>query len=339
MIPKDIDQNGILLISLDFEMFWGIADISDYREKKTLIENVYKVVPRILELFEKYGIHATWATVGALMCETKKEFFDAIPTPFAPQTERLLLKLGLVNDQSPMSCPDTMLFAPQLVEMVSSTIGQEIGTHTFSHFYCDDSSSDPTQFAAELKAAATISNTKGYGFCSAVFPRNQVSEPYTKEIDKSTIKCYRGVERGWIAKLKKKWEPLGVLFWYIDNYIPLQRTCSYKPSEAIQGEKAINLYNSRFFKPFRPKYKYAETLKIWRYKREMKHAAKNGEIYHIYWHPHNFAENSDINFEQIDKLLSFYTLLRDEYGMKTMNMREVCHEIDVILRRDVREGA
>ena len=88
----------------------------------------------------------------------------------------------------------------------------------------------------------------------------------------------------------------------------------------------LNIRSSRFFKPFRPKYSFAEKLKLHRYKKEMLKAAKKGEIYHMYWHPHNFAVDTEVNFTQMEELLAYYSELRRKYGMKSMNMREVAEQ-------------
>ncbi|MFP3339900.1 hypothetical protein R0J91_18120, partial [Micrococcus sp. SIMBA_131] len=53
------------VLSLDFELLWGVYE-SRGSEYYPAIENVFKVVPNLLGLFEKYGISCTWATVGAL---------------------------------------------------------------------------------------------------------------------------------------------------------------------------------------------------------------------------------------------------------------------------------
>ena len=57
-------KRRIFIISLDFELYWGIRDkrtIADYGKN---LRNVHQVVPALLECFQRYGIHATWATVG-----------------------------------------------------------------------------------------------------------------------------------------------------------------------------------------------------------------------------------------------------------------------------------
>ena len=55
---------GTLIVSLDFELFWGMLDVcplDDYREH---VLGGRRAIPELLALFEKYGIHATWAAEG-----------------------------------------------------------------------------------------------------------------------------------------------------------------------------------------------------------------------------------------------------------------------------------
>ena len=320
---KKTKEAGALVISLDFEMFWGIADFADIHEWTPIVERVHVVVPRLLELFQKYGVHATWATVGALMCEGRSEFLERLPKPVSPQTKTMLDKLGFTEQGKGISCPEHILFAPELVRMAAACEGQEIGTHTFSHYYCDDPFSSPEEFAAELAASQKIAEEKGYPFISAVFPRNQISDQFVNVLQHSSLRCFRGVEHGWIAKNRTKLGMLGIILWYLNNYIPIARTCSFFQKDAEQIGCLMNIRNSRFYKPYRPQYAFAERLKLWRYKLEMKSAAKRGEIYHMYWHPHNFAENTEVNFQQMGELLSFYIRLRDRYGMISLNMSEI----------------
>ena len=56
---------GALVISLDFELHWGVRDKcapdGPYREN---LLGARKAIPRILDLFEEFDVAATWATVG-----------------------------------------------------------------------------------------------------------------------------------------------------------------------------------------------------------------------------------------------------------------------------------
>jgi len=57
-------MGGTLLVSLDFELFWGMLDVCSLDAYQENVLGGRKAIPRLLELFEKYGIHVTWATVG-----------------------------------------------------------------------------------------------------------------------------------------------------------------------------------------------------------------------------------------------------------------------------------
>lgn len=65
-------KSGALVISLDFELSWGIRDFESIGNRNKILPT-RQVVPMLLEMFKKYDIHATWATVGFLFFESKTE--------------------------------------------------------------------------------------------------------------------------------------------------------------------------------------------------------------------------------------------------------------------------
>ena len=62
-----------LIVSLDYELFWGMQDIMDLTEYQANIQGGRKAIPQMLELFQKHGIHDTWATVGFLFGKDEEE--------------------------------------------------------------------------------------------------------------------------------------------------------------------------------------------------------------------------------------------------------------------------
>ena len=67
-----MDSNFI--ISLDFELIWGIHEgdiVNSYYSEN--IKGGRKAIPALLQLFEKYGIHATWAVVGLMFAENAED--------------------------------------------------------------------------------------------------------------------------------------------------------------------------------------------------------------------------------------------------------------------------
>src|SRR2546426_12614664 len=54
------------IISLDFELFWGVRDVTTLDRYGANLRGVRDAIPAMLRLFSERGIRATWATVGFL---------------------------------------------------------------------------------------------------------------------------------------------------------------------------------------------------------------------------------------------------------------------------------
>src|SRR5690606_37932394 len=74
-----VQRQGTFVVSLDFELGWGVQDINRDGNYDQNILAVYDVVPKMLQLFEMYEIHATWATVGALFATSIEDLKKYIP--------------------------------------------------------------------------------------------------------------------------------------------------------------------------------------------------------------------------------------------------------------------
>ena len=72
-------MGGTLIVSLDFELFWGMLDVTSLEAYQDHVLGGKKAIPQLLELFRRYGIHATWATVGYLFAENKEELATFFP--------------------------------------------------------------------------------------------------------------------------------------------------------------------------------------------------------------------------------------------------------------------
>src|SRR5947209_6034384 len=142
---------GGLVISLDFELHWGVRDhlsVADYREN---LLGARDAIPAILRLFEKYGIHATWATVGMLFCENKQQLMESTPTLRPEYRSPSLSPYNDLESVGEDEASDPFHYAPSLIRMIAGAAGQEIGTHTFAHFYCLEQGATIAAFEADLK--------------------------------------------------------------------------------------------------------------------------------------------------------------------------------------------
>jgi peptidoglycan/xylan/chitin deacetylase (PgdA/CDA1 family) len=321
-------RKGYLIISLDFELFWGMTDASTLEEYGENIRGVRTAIPRILELFTRYGIHATWATVGMAMCRNKDELLSLLPPydlrPAYPNarmsTYYHIEHDGVGRDET----DDPYHYGPSLVELILKTPHQEFANHTFSHFYAIDGGTNrPGILAHDLDAHASISKTYGVTTTSVVFPRNQVSDEALRVCHEHGMTAYRGNEDHVLYRARKRGE--NSLFIrglrLLDHYINISGHHTY-PLPRADARGMVNIPASRFLRPYMPLLAFLEPLRLLRIKRAMTHAAKRGEVFHLWWHPHNFGIHQEENFKNLTEILEHYKTLGEKYGFKSCSMKE-----------------
>ena len=52
-------------------------------------------------------------------------------------------------------------------------------------------------------------------------------------------------------------------------------------------------------------------------------AAQNREVYHLWWHPHNFGNYTQHNIDGLVEVIHHFDDLRKNYGMQSLSMGEV----------------
>jgi hypothetical protein len=60
----------------------------------------------------------------------------------------------------------------------------------------------------------------------------------------------------------------------------------------------------------------------------MTHAAKKGEAFHLWWHPHNFGVNLQQNLRFLEAILKHYQVLHKTYGMRSLTMKQIAEELN-----------
>jgi len=316
-----------MVISLDFELHWGVRDFTplDRSERKRLLL-ARGMVERILKVFAEYRIHATWATVGLLFASSAEEaeFFRpaVLPNYSAPNLNPYEEKLGRSEAEDPFH------FAPSLIERIRATAGQEIGSHSFSHYYCLEAGQSATSFAADLSSAIAIARQRGIQIQSYVFPRNQVISAYLPILASQGIAVYRGVgkqepyqavnfqsQRRLIHRAARLADTLVDLYGVQAAPWPGEDSprC-LEPSRYLQRCR-------RMLRPFRP-------LQLHRLQQQMQAAAAQKKIFHLWWHPEDFTTGGEANLDLLRRLLDSFSALQARGGMLSLSMTEALRMIE-----------
>lgn len=325
---------GALVISLDFELHWGVRDWAPidgpYARNLT---GARVAIPRILALFEEFEIAATWATVGFLFARSREELDRFRPSVLPRYVDRSLFPYD--EPVGTAEADDPMHYASSLIELVKSTPRQEVGSHTYSHYYCLEPGQDRRAFVADMASAVAIARQRAVELRSVVFPRNQVNAEYLDDVRALGLTCYRGGQPGLLyrshseAKSTERFGPLPRMLRLLDAYLNVTGHATTGWDELVDDAGLCNVPASRFLRPHLHQLRHVEALRVKRILKGLEQAASRKRVFHLWWHPHNFGTYLEENLEVLRRVLQGFRRLRDQYGMRSMAMGEVAARVGV----------
>lgn len=328
-------MTGHFVISLDYELHWGIFDhssVDDYRENLT---NVNLVINKLIALSDSYKIRLTFATVGFLFAKNKAELLTHSPKNKPQYVNNKLNPYLYFNQIGNSEIDDPFHYGNSMTKKINANKNHELGTHTFSHYYCDEDGQILKQFEEDILAAKQIVKDKNIKLESIVFPRNMVAgQEYLEMSYKHGITSYRGTEKAYIYNIhptKKHYNWLLFrLLRVLDCYVNITGNNTYNLEGLYEKGKIINLPSSRFLRPYYSFLKFLEPFKVYRIKKGMRRAAKKNELFHLWWHPHNFGKNIDENFKSLEKIFQEYKRLNKKHQFTSETMTSLSNKMHTI---------
>ncbi len=323
-------DRGALVISLDFELYWGMRDCRSVENYGANIRGVHEAIPRLLELFERRRIHATWATVGMLTFRNRAELMSHLDIVRPNYENPALCPYRYIEEtlSADDSSSDPLHFGAHLVDLIARTPGQELGSHTFSHYYTLENHIDSAALAADLAASRAALRPWSDSVRSIVFPRNQYDDTVLKVANDAGLTVYRGNENHW-AYRPKAWSeqsPAQRVFRLLDTYANLSGHHLLDwPGPAADG--TVNVPASRFLRPYSARLAAIDPLKSRRIARGLESAAREKKIYHLWWHPHNMGINIAENLQFLDRILDRFEKLSETEGMISATMGEIADAV------------
>jgi peptidoglycan/xylan/chitin deacetylase (PgdA/CDA1 family) len=316
---------GAFVISLDFELRWGVRDhcpSGDPYERN--LHGARATIPRMLELFERFGAAATWATVGLLFAQSQDEVDHFRPAILPSYRDPALFPydqpVGSDEEEDPLH------FAPSLVDRIAATPRQELATHTYSHYFCTEAGQTVEQFRADMEAARAIAASRGIVLRSIVFPRNQHNPSYDGVLRDSGIIAYRGNPHGWMWRFADAAESAGSLrraLRLADAYLGITGDGSFGWDDVAQPSGLADVRASFLLRPYSPALRHLEPLRLRRLRGAIRSAARRNRLVHLWWHPHNFGLYPAESLGFLERVLEEFRRCREEYGMESLTMADV----------------
>lgn len=305
---------------------WGMRESRRQHYAQNIL-GVHTVLPQILALFERYGVRATWATVGALACPHREDLkariaalSSEVSNPQYYDNLRRYIAANVGNDER----EDPLHFGGSLVQRILDSAGQDLGTHTLTHYpllECPDKQA----FIGDLRSGMQVLQESGAEVRSLVFPRNQVQTGILAEARALGLRTYRGTGES----SSERWRAPGpAQRWHrgirlMGAYLPIGQTQFKSESSAGEEQTMMDIPGSRFLRPLSRQSAAVHALHLLRVKNEMAAAARQGLSYHLWWHPHNFGQHSERHLKALETLLEQYRHLNDRFGWQSRNMNDV----------------
>lgn len=191
-------KRGIVVFSADFEMAWAFR-FSKTKHKEAIKKGLEERenIPVLLDLFKRFNIPVTWATVGHLFLSECKKGSNGLPHSEMPRPEFFENRNWSFNSgdwyqHDPCSDykTDPAWYASDLIDLIlASDVNHEIGCHTFSHLDFSYKNCPKLLADAELDICIKLAAGKGITLRSMVFPGG--THGNFESLKEKGIECYR----------------------------------------------------------------------------------------------------------------------------------------------------
>lgn len=308
---------GVCVISIDTELAWGAAHRRDGSGPRHRFEAERDAIARILDVFARYDVSATWAVVGHL-------FLDGCPRDAEGCAHPELLRPSyewLEDDWygiDPCSDLDTdpYYYGRDIVETVRSCpVHQEIGSHSFSHVIADDPGCPVDVFASELVACRKAAVDQGVDLRSFVYPRNAIAHLDTLVAHGFT--CFRGGRTS--APFARQQELRRRVSTRVDRLWPLRGSAVWP---AVNESGLVNVPQTYLFAPDQRGRRLPPTVWARSPVARLRQAARQRSLFHLWFHPYNVTAAPDRALRALEVVCQAAARERDRGRLDVLTMAE-----------------
>ena len=108
-----------------------------------------------------------------------------------------------------------------------------------------------------------------------------------------------------------------------DTYIDISGNRIVRWDEIPERNGLCNVRASRFLWPYKIGLKGLEQKRLKRLIDQVKLAAAEGAVFHLWFHPHNFGVHLEENLQVLEAILRAFAFGQERYGMRSLSMSAV----------------
>jgi hypothetical protein len=307
---------GKLIISLDCEGKWGVADeINDWYDTLLTDEALEGAYRALTTLFDKYAISATFAFVMVFtLDERERQTYAGLLRDVSVSGTNWLVNYREAEKSGNLSG----WFQPRSFDLVRSSGTHEIACHGFSHLPFDEEQISEADARLDLQAAAEIASVKDVKLATFIYPRNQIGF-------RSLLQEHRYIGYRDRLQLPNRMRRVASLASEFNIFEKAQ------PSVSSTNGGLIPIPSGYFFnwrsglRRFIPK-----EVTVHRWCAIMRRASERGEIAHLWLHPHNIITGPE-TLNVLEEVLQHAAKLRDAGNLSIVTQEEYCRTVSPVL--------
>jgi peptidoglycan/xylan/chitin deacetylase (PgdA/CDA1 family) len=300
---------GTLVVSLDTEFVWGMFDEGSINPQQ--YTGTREVIQKLLCLFDEYQVPATWALVTHLLTDCSSTDHDVQTSH--PSSEEFERDATLPCERK---LDRNLWYEPNLVELIEdANADHDIGSHTHTHIVFNEATRDAVR--SDIAQSVTVAKRNGVDPKSFIFPRNQIA--HLDVIKEAGFEVYRGIDERWYERHRL---PASVVKGarFADEATKLTPPTVLPRSES----GLVEIPGSQVFRPVHGGWQYTPTdSQSSRAIAGVNHAADSGRIFHVWFHPFNFARNPKRLLDAFEAVLAHARSLVRQGLLETLTMSEV----------------
>jgi hypothetical protein len=278
-------------VSIDVELAWGIWDKPQAAYFRACAEKERAIVDALCAIFDRHEVAATWAVVGRLLDRAARPPVD---------TEH----------------GDRIWYAPDVVDRIrASEVEHDLGSHSYAHLYFGEASREA--LAEDVARVREVHDRHGLDTTSWVFPRNQVA--HLDLLEQAGVRVFRSLDLGWhIAVRERLGKVPGRAANLADKLLPVP-PATVAPSRrgALVDLPSSMLLLSRdgLRALVHPAAAVAKA------KLGLARAARNGETFHLWFHPSNFYVDTERQLDVLERIVAAAADARDRGRLDVRTMK------------------
>ncbi len=311
-----VPARGGFVISIDLEIAWGRPERPPTAGRRRALEREREIVDRLLALFARYGVRASWAVVGHLLLDgcarDRPLVHPEIPRPVVPNERTDWFTAHPARDGDPL------WYGRDLVERIrAASPPQEIGSHSFCHLLYAEDRTCIEAVRADIEAARRCHAASGLPFSTFVFPRNVVG--FRRLLAEAGIGAYRGRPAGAQAPIRWRAARRVLTFLYFLSPLPARTVEAFRDETGmVNVPQSMALYQRSGLRRLVSGRALAAKAT-----RALERAADRRRIFHLWFHPESLAHATRTQLATLETILRHAQRLRDAGRLEIVTMDDV----------------